>query len=143
MAWAKNSIKDINEPFIYGIKNSTAILAATATATTPTTNAITYSAGIKLTNALTYIDKGVIKPITTTAGSFDPKTLSYEGYIRYNSKIVRWTEWFVQLQRITRLLMRNQLDWIQDPVAQGSDAISESITEYKQSTSTFNIGDYE
>jgi hypothetical protein len=68
--------------------------------------------------------------------------LSYEGYLRYNSRIVRWTEWFAQLQRVLRLLMRNQLEWVKDPVVQGNNAISEDVTEYKNNN-VFSIGDYE
>jgi hypothetical protein len=69
-------------------------------------------------------------------------TSGQEGFIRYQSKLVRWTEWFVQLQRVVRLLMRSQLEWVKDPVVQGSDAISEEVTEYKK-TGIFSMGDYE
>lgn len=95
-------------------------------------------------------------PFTSTVG---PKELKYthgnllvgsganinttEGYYRYNTKLVRWVEWFAQLQRVTRLLMRSQLEWVADPVVHGSDAIAAEVTEYKTKDSTFTLDDYE
>lgn len=67
--------------------------------------------------------------------------LGLEGYFRYNSKLVRWHEWFCQLQRINRLLMRKQLEWVQQPVVSNSDAIAEEITEYKDNN-VFSIDDF-
>lgn len=93
-----------------------------------------------LSQALTYLkDKAVTTP--NPAPQYLAQ-LSTEGYLRYNSKLVRYTEWFIQLQRIVRLLMRKQLEWVQDPVVQGNEAISEEVTEYK-GVNTFNLADYE
>jgi hypothetical protein len=94
---------------------------------------------IQVSDKLTYIAKTVVKTID---GNADVLSLGYQGYLRYNTKLIRWTEWSVQLQRIVRLLMRSQLEWVQDPLAQGIDAISQDITEYKQ-TNTFSLEDYE
>lgn len=68
--------------------------------------------------------------------------LGYEGYIRYNSKLIRWVEWFAQIQRVMRLLMRNQLEWVRDPVVQSSDALAEEVTEYRNNN-IFQLADYE
>ena len=68
--------------------------------------------------------------------------ICYEGYLRYNSRLVRWLEWMVNLQRIMRLLMRNQLEWVGDVIVESNDAISEEVTEYKNN-SMFNISDFE
>jgi len=53
------------------------------------------------------------------------------GKERYNTRIVRYMEWFVHLQRYMRYIMRNQLAWVSDPVANRNNAITESITEYE------------
>ena len=90
----------------------------------------------QLSTSLSYINS------TGAITTHNNTTLSYEGFRRYQSKLVRWSEWFVQLQRVVRLLMRSQLEWVQDPVVQGSDAISEDVTEYKKN-GVFSIGDYE
>jgi hypothetical protein len=67
--------------------------------------------------------------------------MSTEGYWRYNSKLVRWIEWFTQLQRVSRLLMRSQLDWVTDPVVQGITATATEVTEYKKDK-VFDLDDY-
>jgi hypothetical protein len=91
-------------------------------------------------SALTYVSGNEVRTPAPAPANLD--SLGTEGYLRYNSKLVRYTEWFIQLQRIIRLLMRKQLEWVQDPVVQGNDAISEEVTEYK-GTNTFQITDYE
>lgn len=96
------------------------------------------TAATPVSNSLSYIDKYNVLQMLPAAG----RDIGYQGFIRYQSKLIRWTEWFVQLQRIVRLLMRSQLDWIQDPVVQGSDAISADVTEYKKNN-VFSVGDYE
>jgi hypothetical protein len=58
-------------------------------------------------------------------------TVPYEGYLRYNSKLVGFIEWFAHLQRILRMLMRKQLEWVSDPVVHDNDAIAEEVTEFK------------
>lgn len=65
-----------------------------------------------------------------------------EGYIRYQTKIVRYIEWFVHLQRVMRFLMRGQLEWVNDPIVNQSNAIAEEITEYR-GNNTFQLKDFE
>jgi hypothetical protein len=89
-----------NEPLVVGINSQPAVLSA-----------------------LTYVKNNNI--IVPAPGPPNLNAIGAEGYLRYNSKLVRYTEWFIQLQRIVRLLMRKQLEWVQDLVVQGSDAISE------------------
>jgi hypothetical protein len=64
------------------------------------------------------------------------------GYFRYQTIIVRYIEWFVQLQRVMRLLMRDQLTWVNDPIVHKSNAISNEITEY-ESNNKFQLSDFE
>lgn len=68
--------------------------------------------------------------------------LGYEGYLRYNSKLVRWVEWIVQIQRVMRLFMRKQLAWSSDVIVENTDAIAEEVTEYKQNDA-FKADDFE
>jgi hypothetical protein len=97
---------------------------------------------ISISTSLSYIkDKAYVLPDQETQADVQ-NSAGFEGFRRYQSKLVRWTEWFVQLQRIVRLLMRSQLEWVQDPVAQGIDALSEDITEYR-GKSKFEIADYQ
>jgi hypothetical protein len=64
------------------------------------------------------------------------------GESRYNTKIVRYLEWFVHLQRIMRLLMRKQLLWVNDPIVHKSYALAEDVTEYKNQN-RFQIKDFD
>ena len=64
------------------------------------------------------------------------------GYFRYQTIIVRYIEWFVQLQRVMRLLMRDQLTGVNDPIVHKSNAISNEITEY-ESNNKFQLSDFE
>ncbi|MGL5935429.1 MAG: hypothetical protein ACRCZI_07375 [Cetobacterium sp.] len=66
-----------------------------------------------------------------------------EGYYRYHTKLVRWVEWFAQLQRVTRMLMRSQLEWVNDPVVRKHEAIAPEVTEFKTKISSFNLDDFE
>ena len=65
-----------------------------------------------------------------------------EGYTRYQTKIVRYIEWFIHLQRVMRLLMRDQLQWVNDPIVHQSNALAEEITEFK-GNNTFEVKDFE
>jgi hypothetical protein len=69
-------------------------------------------------------------------------SLGYEGYLRYNSKLVRWTEWFVHLQRIMRLLMRKELAWTGNVVTTNLDAIAEETSTY-ENNNVYKIEDFE
>ena len=64
------------------------------------------------------------------------------GYNRYQTIIVRYIEWFVHLQRVMRLLMRDQLTWVNDPIVHKSNALSNEITEY-DSNNKFEMSDFE
>jgi hypothetical protein len=68
----------------------------------------------------------------------DGQKFGVEGYLRYNSKLVRWQEWFCNIQNMTRLLMRHQLEWVSNPVVSEIDAISPETTEYPNNN-TFDI----
>jgi hypothetical protein len=72
----------------------------------------------------------------------DLVTWTQTGYGRYNTVLVRYIEWFVHLQRVMRMLMREQLEWVSDPIVHKSNAIGESITEY-DSNRSFTIKDFE
>jgi hypothetical protein len=65
-----------------------------------------------------------------------------EGYTRYQTKIVRYIEWFVHLQRVMRFLMRDQLEWVNDPIVHQSNSIAKEITEYS-GNNQFKIKDFE
>lgn len=98
-----------------------------------------------LATALTFIKDGKVYYSNVT-GLNPPvaaqrDALSTQGYLRYNSKLVRWIEWFAQLQRVGRLLMRSQLDWVQDPIVQGSTAVATEVTEFKKDK-VFTLDDY-
>lgn len=109
---------------------------------------LTRTSYLQIANNISYINqKGEVVDIIPYTDN--PNTnlvtrtrLSYEGYLRYNSKIIRWVEWFAQIQRVMRLLMRNQLEWVRDPVVQSSDALAEEVTEYKNNN-VFQLTDYE
>jgi hypothetical protein len=64
------------------------------------------------------------------------------GYNRYHTTIIRYIEWFVHIQRVMRLLMRNQLNWVNDPIVHKSNAINSNVTEY-DSNSKFELSDFE
>jgi len=93
--------------------------------------------------SLSYMNKNGFNEVVkgTEANANVLNKLGYEGYLRYNSKLVRWVEWFVQLQRTVRLLMRDQLEWMGDVVVRDTDAVAEEVTEYKNNN-IFDIEDY-
>jgi hypothetical protein len=64
------------------------------------------------------------------------------GNARYNTKAVRYIEWFVHLQRIMRMLMRNHLMTMDDPILHKSDALIDDVTEY-ENNNQFNLRDFE
>jgi hypothetical protein len=69
--------------------------------------------------------------------------LGIEGYLRYNTRLVRWIEWSVQAQRMVRILMRQQLEWIQDPVVREHNAIAEETTEYGVDNRGYRLQEFE
>jgi hypothetical protein len=72
----------------------------------------------------------------------DVSILNFQGYVRYQTKMVRYLEWFSQLQRVMRLLMRSELEWINDPIVHGHNAINEHVTEYEKNKQ-YTIRDFE
>jgi len=64
------------------------------------------------------------------------------GYNRYNTHLVRNIEWFIQLQRIMRFVMRKQLSWVNDPIVHGSNALAPDVTEYDNNRG-FRLADFE
>ena len=52
---------------------------------------------------------------------------------RYGTVVVRYIEWFVHIQRLMRMMMREQLEWIDDPVVHRSEMLATEITEFEHS----------
>ncbi len=63
------------------------------------------------------------------------------GRLRFDTKLVRNLTWFVQLQRVMRVIMLNNLSWINTPVIQGLAIQDESTTEY-QANERYDANDY-
>ena len=53
------------------------------------------------------------------------------GRDRYDTYLIRNIEWFVHLQRSMRLLMKEYLEWVDDPIVTKSNAVANAITDYK------------
>ena len=64
------------------------------------------------------------------------------GYKRYHSVLVRYIEWFVNIQRIMRLFMRDKLTHVSDNVVQKINTLDEKTTDY-HSNSYFDVKDFE
>ena len=52
------------------------------------------------------------------------------GKMRFDTKLVRNLVWFVQLQRVLRVVLISHLSWINTPVVRGLKLIDPKITEY-------------
>jgi len=52
------------------------------------------------------------------------------GRMRFDTKLVRNLVWFVQLQRIMRVVLTNHLSWINTPVVRGLKLTDTKITEF-------------
>ena len=98
---------------------------------------ITYVSNVGNTNkhSLTIVDV----PLPNIATKRDWHN---NGYARYQTILVRYIEWFVHLQRVMRLLMRDQLTWVNDPIVHKSNALSNEVTEY-ESNNKFKMSDFE
>ena len=72
----------------------------------------------------------------------NPKIMTDMGYTRYQTILVRYIEWIVHMQRVMNLFMRDQLEWINDPVASGQNAIDTNVTEYR-SNERYKLSDFE
>jgi len=53
------------------------------------------------------------------------------GFVRFNTKLVRNITWFVQLQRIMRVLMTDHLNFLDTPVIRGLKITNPTVTEYE------------
>lgn len=69
--------------------------------------------------------------------------LGLEGYFRYSTRLVRWIEWFAQIQRVVRILMRQQLEWVQDPVVREHNALAEGVTEFNPDNRGYMLSDFD
>jgi hypothetical protein len=69
------------------------------------------------------------------------------GKERFDTKLVRNLTWFVQLQRILRVVLVNHLSWLDTPVVRGLKIADGNITEYnadqKDGNPPFDGTDYE
>jgi hypothetical protein len=75
-------------------------------------------------------------------GDLNLLLLKREGYNRYNTHLVRNMDWFVQLQRVMRFIMRKQLSWVNSPIVHSSDTLTPEVTEYGDNKS-FTIDEFE
>ena len=99
---------------------------------------------------MTYVDdSGNVKKSRARAADLTPgnitdeqKYIEYTGYMRYNTKLIRWVEWTVNCQRIVRLLLRDTLSRVEDAVVNNLDAVDENVTEYRSDNGVFNINDF-
>jgi len=53
------------------------------------------------------------------------------GKVRGDTRLVRSLEWFVGIQRFTRMSMRNSLEFVDQPVVNGIRVLSAKVTEYR------------
>jgi len=91
---------------------------------------------------LSYVDnKGVIKNINILDSKYNH--IGLEGYLRYNTKFIRWNEWFIQLQRCIRIILRKELESTTEPVSIQQDVLDDQFTDYDGTTKEFNVEDYE
>jgi hypothetical protein len=80
--------------------------------------------------------------ILVAANDLNVALLKDEGYNRYNTHLVRNMDWFVQLQRVMRFIMRKQLSWVSSPIVHSSDTLTPEVTEYSDNKS-FTIDEFE
>ncbi len=52
------------------------------------------------------------------------------GLVRYDTQLVRTLSWSTNLQKMLRVLMRDQLHWIDTPVVKGISALDPRVTDY-------------
>lgn len=64
------------------------------------------------------------------------------GKVRSDTRIVRTLSWVTSMQRFTRLVIKSQLQWIDTPVVQGIQVLSEKVTEYPAEASAYNPADF-
>jgi hypothetical protein len=68
---------------------------------------------------------------TVDVGNAQTKNaLAKLGLVRHDTRLVRTLAWTTSLQKMIRVLMREQLHWIDTPVVQGIDALDPRITDY-------------
>jgi hypothetical protein len=130
---ASESKRSTDEPFDIGV--DTFITNATNTSSYKQLGSDEW----QLTSNDSSISKDEIKSYTELNSK--QSELAAIGYLRYNTKLVRYVDWIVEIQRVMRLLMRAELSWISDPVVNSHDAINEQVTEYELNN-TYDINDY-
>jgi hypothetical protein len=89
---------------------------------------------------LGYIDSD---KIFKQAIKVDKKALVKLGLERYNTVLVRNLDYITNIQRIMRLIMRDQLRDLAKPIITGQKAINRNLTEFPQETTTSNVIDME
>ena len=52
------------------------------------------------------------------------------GKERFDTRLARTLAWTTNLQKMLRVLMREQLHWIDTPVVKGIDALDSRVTDY-------------
>jgi len=103
-----------------------------------------FSNELILTN-LSYLESnGTYKEVyNRNVDAKDLQRLGYEGYLRYNTRLVRWIEWICNVQRVVRILMRQNLEWVQDPVVNEHDVLAEGTTEFGSDNIGYTLQDFE
>lgn len=79
------------------------------------------------------------------AGDMHPVNVVYcaeVGKARFDSKLVRNLVWFVQLQRILRVVLIEHLSWLNTPVVRGLKIADRNVTEY-HANDQFTEKDYD
>lgn len=103
------------------------------------------SAEGKRISELTYMktdDKGEVKLTKVAVDDDYTKRIVQLGFQRFNTTFMRNVVFIVQMQRLLRMLMRDEISYFETPVVSSLDAVSRHITEYvsneKYESSAFN-----
>jgi hypothetical protein len=92
---------------------------------------------------LSYIKDGKVVDIMLSNTNNISRKFTIEGFIRYNTRYIRWIEWTVHVQRLIRLLMRNQLETANDPIVSDMAVLSDNFTEYRSDNKGYSLSDFE
>ena len=52
------------------------------------------------------------------------------GRMRFDTMFLRWQWWFAQVQRTQRMILRDEINYIETPVVTKSKVLSRNITEF-------------
>lgn len=69
------------------------------------------------------------------------KQMLEKGRERYDTALIRNLEWFANLQRVMRLIIRDHMRWVATPVVSGLAVANRNITEYTQENTISNQGE--